>query len=210
MPDNKEGEGDPRVSRKERTMTTNATLKQRFEAEAIPLMQDMYAQAFHLTRNRADAEDLVQETFIRGLRKFEQFEQGTNLKAWLGRILFNQFINEYRRKNRRIKSVFVEGVENLAQAAPQNGEYDDLAVMAPAEMARDEGFLQNLDQDLKAGLDDLDSRYRDVLLLNTVGELSYRDIASRLRLPIGTVMSRLHRAKAFLRERFGTKKMLPA
>src|SRR5688572_2632452 len=92
-------------------------LDKRFEKEALPLTQDLFAQAYHLTRNRADAEDLVQETFIRGMRKFSQFQPGTNLKAWLGRILFNQFINEYRRKKRRIKSVFVEGVENMAEVA---------------------------------------------------------------------------------------------
>jgi RNA polymerase sigma-70 factor, ECF subfamily len=184
-------------------------LDRRFEKEALPLAQDMFAQAYHLTRNRADAEDLVQETFIRGMRKFEQFEPGTNLKAWLGRILFNQFINEYRRKKRRIKSVFVEGVENMAEVAYTPGKDDKFAEMAPADLARNESFMQHLDQDLKEGLQDLDSRYRDVLLLNTVAELSYRDIAGRLSLPIGTVMSRLHRAKAFLRNRFGGKSPMP-
>jgi RNA polymerase sigma-70 factor, ECF subfamily len=184
-------------------------LDQRFEAEALPLMQDMFAQAYHLTRNRADAEDLVQETFIRGMRKFEQFEPGTNLKAWLGRILFNQFINEYRRKKRRIKSVFVEGVENMAEVAHTPEINDRYAQMEPADLARNESFMQHLDQDLKDGLQDLDSRYRDVLLLNTVAELSYRDIAGRMKLPIGTVMSRLHRAKAFLRTRFGGKSPMP-
>jgi RNA polymerase sigma-70 factor, ECF subfamily len=184
-------------------------LDQRFEKEALPLMQDMFAQAYHLTRNRADAEDLVQETFIRGMRKFEQFEPGTNLKAWLGRILFNQFINEYRRKKRRIKSVFVEGVENMAEVAHTPENNDRFALMEPADLARNDSFMQNLDQDLKDGLKDLDSRYRDVLLLNTVAELSYRDIAGRMKLPIGTVMSRLHRAKAFLRTRFGGKSPMP-
>jgi RNA polymerase sigma-70 factor (ECF subfamily) len=185
-------------------------LNERFEQEALPLMQDMFAQAYHLTRNRADAEDLVQETFIRGMRKFNQFQPGTNLKAWLGRILFNQFINEYRRKKRRIKSVYVEGVENMAEVSYIPGKEDKFAEMAPADLAKDDHFMQHLDQDLKEGLQDLDSRYRDVLLLNTVGELSYRDIAGKLRLPIGTVMSRLHRAKAFLRARFGGRNPLPA
>jgi RNA polymerase sigma-70 factor, ECF subfamily len=184
-------------------------LDQRFEKEALPLTQDLFAQAYHLTRNRADAEDLVQETFIRGMRKFSQFQPGTNLKAWLGRILFNQFINEYRRKKRRIKSVYVEGVENMAEVAYTPGKDDKFAQMPPADLAKNESFMQHLDQDLKEGLQDLDSRYRDVLLLNTVAELSYRDIAGRLRLPIGTVMSRLHRAKAFLRNRFGGKSPMP-
>lgn len=184
-------------------------LDKRFETEALPLAQDLFAQAYHLTRNRADAEDLVQETFIRGMRKFEQFEPGTNLKAWLGRILFNQFINEYRRRKRRIKSVFVEGVENMAEVTHRPECDDRFALMPPADLAKDETFMHHLDQDLKEGLKDLDSRYRDVLLLNTVGELSYRDIAGRMHLPIGTVMSRLHRAKAFIRNRFGGKSPMP-
>ncbi len=185
--------------------TNKATLRQRFEAEALPLMQELYAQAYHLTHNRADAEDLVQETFIRGLKKFGQFEEGTNLKAWLSRILFNQFINEYRRKKRRIQPVHVEGVENLAEADDAPLSDERLATMDAGSIAKDEQFLESLDQDLKGGLQEMDQRYRDVLLLNTVGDLSYRDIAQKLKLPIGTVMSRLHRAKAFLRERFGSK-----
>lgn len=186
-------------------MSNAKDLRQRFESDALPLMQDMFAQAYHLTRNRADAEDLVQETYIRGLRKFNQFEPGTNLKAWLGRILFNQFINEYRRKKRRVKAVHVEGVENMAGVEDRPENDDRLVELNPTAIARDERFLENLDQDLKAGLAEMDERYRDVLLLNTVGEMSYKDIASKLKLPIGTVMSRLHRAKAFLRERFGSK-----
>ena len=185
-------------------------IERQFEEQALPLMQDMFAQAYHLTRNRADAEDLVQETYIRSMRKFEQYQQGTNLKAWMGRILFNQFINEYRRKKRRIKSVFVEGVENMAEVSYVAGADDKFAEMAPADLANNETFMQHLDEGLKDGLQELDSRYRDVLLLNTVGELSYRDIAGRLRLPIGTVMSRLHRAKAFLRKRFGGRNPMPA
>lgn len=187
-------------------METKKQLRKRFEDEALPLMQDMFAQAYHLTRNRADAEDLVQEAYIRGMRKFRQFTPGTNLKAWLGRILFNQFINDYRRQKRRIKSVYVEGVENMAGVEENIEIKDDLAHMKPGEMLGDDMFLQNLDADLKEGLVELDKRYRDVLLLNTVGELSYREIAEKQKLPIGTVMSRLHRAKAALRERFGGKR----
>ena len=186
-------------------METTKQLKKRFEEDALPLMQDMFAQAYHLTRNRADAEDLVQEAYIRGMRKFRQFTPGTNLKAWLGRILFNQFINDYRRQKRRIKSVFVDGVENMAGVDENVEIKDDLAHMSPKDMIDDDMFLQNLSSDLKDGLIDLDARYRDVLLLNTVGELSYREIAEKQKLPIGTVMSRLHRAKAALRERFAGK-----
>lgn len=186
-------------------MSKKTKLQQRFEEEALPLMQDMFVQAYHLTKNRADAEDLVQEAYIRSFRKFQQFTPGTNLKAWMGRILFNQFINNYRKKKRRIKSVFVEGVENMAGVEDQPENDEAYVFMDPKELARDGDFLNTLDDDLKDGLSELDERYRDVLLLNTVGELSYREIARKQKLPIGTVMSRLHRAKAFLRKRFGDK-----
>lgn len=182
-------------------------LKETFEQQALPFMQELFGQAYHLTRNRADAEDLVQEAYIRGLRKFAQFEQGTNLKAWLSRILFNQFINDYRRSKRRVNEVFVEGVEQMVGEEDPVVEAYELATMDAGEIARDSSFLESLDEELKYGLDEMDGRYRDVLLLNTVGNLSYKDIARKLKLPIGTVMSRLHRAKTFLRDRFATREV---
>jgi RNA polymerase sigma-70 factor (ECF subfamily) len=182
--------------------TKTNTLRQQFEEQALPLMQELYGQAYHLTRNRADAEDLVQETYIRGLRKFAQFEQGTNLKAWLSRILFNQFINDYRRSKRRVNEVHVEGADQMIGEESPVMEAYEFSHMEAAEIAQDQTFLESLDEELKGGLEEMDGRYRDVLLLNTVGNLSYRDIADKLKLPIGTVMSRLHRAKTFLRDRF--------
>lgn len=181
------------------------TLRQQFETQALPLMQELFGQAYHLTRNRADAEDLVQETYIRGLRKFAQYEQGTNLKAWLSRILFNQFINDYRRSKRRVNEVHVEGAEQMIGEESPVVEAYEFSNMEASEIAGDQTFLESLDEDLKGGLEEMDGRYRDVLLLNTVGDLSYRDIAAKLKLPIGTVMSRLHRAKTFLRERFANR-----
>lgn len=187
--------------------TTNTiSLKDQFEQQALPFMQELFGQAYHLTRNRADAEDLVQETYIRGLRKFAQFEQGTNLKAWLSRILFNQFINDYRRSKRRVNEVYVEGAEQMIGEDAVVEAYE-FATMEPREIAQDSSFLESLDEELKDGLQELDGRYRDVLLLNTVGDMSYRDIAKKLKLPIGTVMSRLHRAKTFLRDRFATREV---
>lgn len=183
------------------------TLREQFEQQALPLMQELFGQAYHLTRNRADAEDLVQETYIRGLRKFAQFEQGTNLKAWLSRILFNQFINDYRRSKRRVAEVYVEGVEQMIGQEDPVVEAYELSTMNATEIAKDQSFLESLDEELKGGLEEMDGRYRDVLLLNTVGNLSYRDIAKKLKLPIGTVMSRLHRAKTFLRDRFSTREV---
>lgn len=183
-------------------VNVHENLKTRFEADALPLMQELFGQAYHLTRNRADAEDLVQETFMRGMRKFAQFEPGTNLKAWLSRILFNQFVNEYRRNKRRAPEVHVEGVEKLVGESDPVVDKAELATMDPDALAKDRSFLDSLDEGLKGGLDEMDTRYRDVLLLNAVNELSYNEIASKLELPLGTVMSRLHRAKAFLREYF--------
>jgi RNA polymerase sigma-70 factor (ECF subfamily) len=185
-------------------------IEREFVEQTLPLKRSLFAQAFHLTRNRTDAEDLVQETYVRCLRNFEQFEQGTNLKAWMGRILFNQFINDYRRKKRRIESVYVEDVEEMAEASSVTGANDKYAEMAPADLVTNEPFMQQFDEKLKEGLQDLDSRYRDVLLLNTVGDLTYREIARKLSLPMGTVMSRLHRAKSFLRKRLAGRHLQPA
>jgi RNA polymerase sigma-70 factor (ECF subfamily) len=192
---------------KAKTENLNLSLKDQFEQQALPFMQELFGQAYHLTRNRADAEDLVQETYIRGLRKFAQFEQGTNLKAWMSRILFNQFINDYRRGKRRVNEVYVEGVEQMVGEEDPVVEAYELATMDAGELAKDSSFLESLDEELKYGLDEMDGRYRDVLLLNTVGNLSYKDIARKLKLPIGTVMSRLHRAKTFLRDRFATREV---
>lgn len=174
-------------------------LSETFAREALPLHDVLYRQALHLVRNPDTAEDLVQETYLHAFDKFDTFEAGTNLKAWMSRILFNQFVNQYRRRKKQGVSVDLGTVEPfLGQDAKVES---DAETETPAEMMLDERFLESLEGPVRRELESLDERFRDVLLLNTVGGESYADIAQRLDVPIGTVMSRLHRAKATMRER---------
>lgn len=179
--------------------------KQRFEEQALPYMGDLYGQAWTLTKNRADAEDLVQETYVRGMKKFKQFKAGTNLRAWLGRIMFSQFVNEYRRRKRRNKEVHVEDAEKFVGEEAADTTLEAISDTDPRDLVGNDTFLESLDENLKEGLEEMDSRYRDVFLMNTVGDLSYKDIAKKLAVPIGTVMSRLHRAKRFMREKLASR-----
>jgi RNA polymerase sigma-70 factor (ECF subfamily) len=174
-------------------------LSETFTREALPLHDVLYRQAMHLVRNADSAEDLVQETYLHAFNKFETFEAGTNLKAWMSRILFNQFVNQYRRHKKEGVSVDLGTVEPfLGEDATQPS---DAETESPAQMMGDERFLESLEGPVRRELEGLDERFRDVLLLNTVAGESYADIAEKLDVPIGTVMSRLHRAKATLRER---------
>lgn len=171
-----------------------------FEAAALPLMDYLYFKALKLTRNANDAEDLVQDTYTLGLRKFHMYEEGTNLKAWLSRLQFNLYISQYRRRRKRPDGASIAGMEETVRDR-EHVEHDaELLEMQPDEMLHTDSFIENLSNGFRGGLAEMDERYRDVLLLNVVGEKSYKDIAETLHVPVGTVMSRLSRAKAFLRE----------
>ena len=141
----------------------------------------------------------MQETYLNAFHRFDSFTTGTNLKAWMTRILFNQFVNSYRRSKK-------EGVlTELSVVEPFLGVLDaamcDAEQETPDEMMRDENFLESLEGPVLRELAGLDARFREVLLLNTVRGESYAEIALKLDVPIGTVMSRLHRAKATMRQR---------
>lgn len=180
-------------------VTTAKTLSDTFTRDALPLHDVLYRQALHLVRNPDTAEDLVQETYLHAFNKFDTFTAGTNLKAWMARILFNQFVNQYRRHKKEGNSVDLTAVEPfLGEDAPAKS---DAETETPEQMMHDERFLESLEGPVRRELEELDERFRDVLLLNTVGGESYADIAEKLDVPIGTVMSRLHRAKATMRER---------
>lgn len=170
-----------------------------FARNALPLHQVLYRQAISLIQVPESAEDLVQETFLRAFRRFDTFRQSTNLHAWMARILFNLFVNHYRRKRNEGSHVELE----LAQ--PFLGKNDkpssDVERESPVRMMQDERFLQSLEGPVKRELEGLDAKFREVLLMNTVGGESYEQIAGKLGIPIGTVMSRLHRAKSTLRAR---------
>ena len=151
----------------------------------------MYSAAYRLTRNAADAEDLIQETFLRAFRSFHQFEPGTNLKAWLYRILTNTFINSYRKKQREPQTVSDDEVEDwyLCSKMAEEG-------MEPSAEA---AVLVSLpDEDVQEALSSLPEQFRMAVLLADVEGFSYKEIAEIMGVPIGTVMSRLHRGRKAL------------
>lgn len=170
-----------------------------FARFALPLREVLYRQAISLIQVPEGAEDLVQETFLRAFRRFDTFRPSTNLHAWMSRILFNLFVNHYRRQRNEGGHVELELVQ------PFLGRHDkpsnDVEHESPDRMMQDERFLQSLEGPVKRELEGLDAKFREVLLRSTVGGESYEQIARKLNIPIGTVMSRLHRAKSTLRTR---------
>src|SRR5688572_22004657 len=159
-------------------------LRARFEAEALPILETMYGAALRLTRNPSEAEDLLQETSLKAFRGFSQFTQGTNLKAWLYRILTNAYISGYRKMRREPVSVSADGedfslYERLADASGSSPEQDVLD-RVPTE-------------DVKRALDELPEQFRMAVMLADVEGFSYKEIADITGVSIGTVMSRLHR-----------------
>ncbi len=179
-----------------------STLKRKeFEQQALPLMGVLYAGALKLTRDPQNAEDLVQDTYVRALEKFHLFKPGTNLKAWMYRVMMNRFINLYRRRVKRPDGVSSEGMEDLVGTEPVL-DADRFQPEAEAgRLMRDARFLDSIDDRLKSGLESLSEDHRDVLILHAMGDLSYREIAETVGVPIGTVMSRLSCARESLKER---------
>jgi RNA polymerase sigma-70 factor (ECF subfamily) len=172
----------------------NGDLRSRFESEALPLLSGMYGAAFRMTRNAADAEDLVQETFLRAYRGFHQFQQGTNLKAWLYRILTNTFINSYRKRQRQPLTISDEEIEDWYL-------YSKLAE-GGAEPSAETAVIEALpDEDVQEALSSLPEQFRIAVLLADVEGFSYKEIAEITDVPIGTVMSRLHRGRKALEKR---------
>jgi len=166
-------------------------LRARFERDAMPLLPGLYSAALRMTRNPADAEDLVQEAFLRAYRGFAGFEEGTNLKAWMYRILTNTFINQYRKKQREPVTVQDEDIEDWYL-------FDRLGDAGVESSAEAEVLERIPDEDVKAALDALPEGFRLAVLLADVEGFSYKEIAEILDIPIGTVMSRLHRGRRSL------------
>ncbi len=154
----------------------------------------MYSTAYRLTRNASDAEDLIQETFLRAFRGFHQFEEGTNLKAWLYRILTNTFINSYRKRQREPQTISDEEVEDWYL-------YSKMAE-GSAEPSAETTVIESLpDEDVQEALSSLPDQFRVAVLLADVEGFSYKEIADITGVPIGTVMSRLHRGRKALEKR---------
>ena len=165
----------------------------RFERDAMPLLDQLYSAAMRLTHNPQDAEDLVQDTFAKAYASFHQYQDGTNLKAWMYRILTNTFINSYRKKQREPLQSDADGVEDWqlvrAEAHTSRG----------LRSAETEALDHLPDSDVKKALQELPSDFRMAVYLADVEGFAYKEIAEIMDTPIGTVMSRLNRGRSMLR-----------
>ncbi len=167
-----------------------------FETEALRHLDALYRTALRMTRSEADAEDLVQETYIRALRFRDQFTLGTNMKAWLFRILTNTFINTYRRKAAQPEVTDLEGVDEFSLYRRM---IDDRSASSSPDPEAE--LLKGVvDTEVTDALEELPEKFRTTVLLDVEG-FSYKEIAEMLSIPIGTVMSRLHRGRKYLQKR---------
>ena len=168
--------------------------KAEFTTEAMQYAQSLYSTALRMTRNQSDAEDLVQETYLKAFRSYGSFETGTNLKAWLFRILTNTFINTYRAKQRRPQECDLGSVEDLFL-------YKRLPSLAGLSESAEEQLLDLFPAaEVREAIENLPETFLLPMLLNDVEGFSYKEVAEILYIPIGTVMSRLHRGRKTMQE----------
>ncbi|MBJ7368067.1 MAG: sigma-70 family RNA polymerase sigma factor [Ilumatobacteraceae bacterium] len=165
--------------------------KEQFSTDAMQYAPQLFSTALRMTRNRLDAEDLVQETYIKGWRSFHTFQEGTNLRAWLFRIMTNTYINKYNAQKRKGTEVELDDVEELF-LYKRLGSIDQSQLSSSAE---DQMLDLFTDDEVKNALESLPDDFRMPVLLSDVDGFSYKEIAEMLEIPIGTVMSRLHRGR---------------
>ncbi|HZN84697.1 MAG TPA: sigma-70 family RNA polymerase sigma factor [Mycobacterium sp.] len=175
--------------------SVDAELSARFECEVVPLRDLLYQNAFRMSKNHADAEDLVQETVMKAYTHFDSFRSGTNLKAWLLRILTNTYINGYRQKRRRPVQYSTEHLTDQYLT-----EANARSVASALRSAEDHALDLLPDNDIKAAMQALPGQFREVVYYADVEGLHYKEIAALTNAPHGTVMSRLHRGRRQLRK----------
>ena len=168
--------------------------KEEFEEVALPHLDALFNLALNLTRNRKDAEDLVQETFLRAYRFFDTYRAGTHIKAWLFRILRNTFINRYRARKARPDEVELGAIETAYERMIDEEFLERRTPPSPEQRVMD----AVLDREIEEALARLPEEYRSVVLMALLEDLSYKEIAAALSIPLGTVMSRLHRGRKIL------------
>jgi RNA polymerase sigma-70 factor (ECF subfamily) len=175
-----------------------AANRSEFEALALPHLDSLYRTALRMARNPDEAEDLVQETFMKAFRSFATFEPETNFRAWLFKILTNSYINRYRKQQGNPARTSLEDVSAfLASDEAEESTIEPTEAPALVEAAMSERF----DQEVKHALDELPEEFRQVVVMALVEDMSYKEIASALDCPLGTVMSRLYRGRQMLRKR---------
>jgi RNA polymerase sigma-70 factor (ECF subfamily) len=163
-----------------------------FDSQVMPYLDSLYNTAYRMTRSAEDAEDLVQETYFKAYKYYDKFEEGTNLKAWLFKILKNTFINNYRKRKLEPRSVDFAEIEDSFERIVRRDNNEQAAD------PESEFFTGVLDDDVKKALDSLPYDYRMVVILADLEDFSYKEIADILDCPVGTVMSRLYRGRKLL------------